>query len=198
MEIYLGAMIRQIDSSLLDEWEKLRDPNYQRAETKEVRPAGAEEADKDVTRDTKAFTAVIRQRIFSFLRGLVIGDFETALALLSEGRVPEINSVPLSQGLVELAPPKDAGGQPWTAERLQTALDAYHVDHKYICLDPNARNIRHTYVTPAEDKKNWRVQQMLVDPDENNDWVAEFEVDLTESRKLGEPTLKLRRIGSLT
>ena len=26
MEIYLGTMIRQVDSSLLDEWEKMRDP----------------------------------------------------------------------------------------------------------------------------------------------------------------------------
>jgi hypothetical protein len=46
MEIYLGTMIRQVDSSLLDEWEKMRDPsNFQRAETKEVRPPGAEEAE---------------------------------------------------------------------------------------------------------------------------------------------------------
>ncbi len=28
MELYLGTMIRQVDSSLLDEWEKMRDPNY--------------------------------------------------------------------------------------------------------------------------------------------------------------------------
>ena len=33
-----------IDSSLLEQWEKMRDPNYQRAESKEVRPPGAEEA----------------------------------------------------------------------------------------------------------------------------------------------------------
>ena len=178
MEIYLGTMIRQIDSSLLDEWEKLRDPTYQRAETKEVRPPGWEEADKDITRDTKAFTATIRHRIFTFLRGLVIGDFETALA--------------------NFASPLDADGQPWTAERFKQSLDAYHADHKYICLDPNARNARHTYVTPSEDKKTWRVQQMLVDPEENNDWVVEFEVDLVESRKIGEPVLKLRKIGSLT
>jgi len=178
MEIYLDTMIRQIDSSLLDEWEKLRDPTYQRAETKEVRPPGAEEADKDITRDVKAFTATIRHRIFTFLRGLVIGDFETALATF--------------------ASPLDADGQPWTAERFKQTLDTYHADHKYICLDPNARNTRHTYVTPSEDKKTWRVQQMFVDPEENSDWVVEFEVDLMESRKLGEPVLKLRKIGSLT
>jgi hypothetical protein len=178
MELYLGTMLRQVDSSILDEWEKMRDPNYQRAETKEVRPPGAEEAAQDITRDTKAFTAAVRQRIFSFLRGLVIGDFETAIA-----------------GLDSTA---DADGQPWTAARLQQTLEAYHADHQYICLDPNARNLRHTYVIPSADNKSWRVQQMLVDPEEHNDWVAEFEVDLTESRKSGETVLKLRRLGSLT
>jgi hypothetical protein len=38
---------------------------------------------------------------------------------------------------------------------------------------------------------------MLIDPEEDNDWVAEFEVDLSESRQRGEPVLTLRRIGSL-
>jgi superfamily II RNA helicase len=178
MELYLRTMISQVDSSLLDEWEKMRDPNHQRAEEKEVRPPGSEEADKDITRDTKAFTAAIRIRIFSFLRGLVIGDFEQAIAHLTS--------------------PNDMDGQPWSAERLQQALDAYHAEHERISLDPNARNARHTYVLPSEDKKTWRVQQMLVDPQEHNDWVAEFAVDLDESRKLSEPSLHLRRIGSLT
>ena len=219
MELYLGSMIRQVDSSLLDEWEKMRDPNFQRAETKEVRPPGAEEAAQDITRDTKAFTAAIRNLIFVFLRGLVIADYEVALASLSEGRVPrdpKIDSTVQSQGLAELAPPKDVGGadlpvsqdarqrvptdaegQPWTAERLRAAMEAYELEHERICLDPNARNTRHTYVVPSEDKKSWRVQQMLVDPEEANDWVAEFEVDLAQSRTLGEPFLQLRRIGSL-
>jgi len=200
MELYLGSMIRQADSSLLDEWEKMRDPNFQRAETKEVRPPGAEEAAQDITRDTKAFTAAIRNCIFVFLRGLVIADYEAALGSLSEGRVPqapETGSVAQNQGLAELAPPKDADGQPWTAERLRTAMEAYELEHERICLDPNARNARHTYVTPSDDQKSWRVQQMLVDPEEDNDWLAEFEVDLAQSRALGEPFLRLRRIGSL-
>jgi len=57
--------------------------------------------------------------------------------------------------------------------------------------------VRHTYVTPAEDKKTWLVQQMLVDPAEHNDWAAEFEIDLTESRKSETPVMKLKKIGSL-
>src|SRR6185312_5354905 len=70
MELYLATLIRQVDSSLLDEWEKMRDPDYQREEVKEVRPPGAEEAAADLTRDKRAFTAMIRNRIFLFLRGL--------------------------------------------------------------------------------------------------------------------------------
>jgi hypothetical protein len=178
MEVYLRAMIRQVDSSLLDEWEKMRDPNFQRAETKEVRPAGAEEAVQDITRDPKAFTAAIRNRIFVFLRGWVIADYESALANLNS--------------------PNDANGQPWTAERLRAALEAYEADHDHLCLDPNARNARHTYIVPAEDKTSWRVQQMLVDPEGDNDWVAEFTVDLAQSRVTREPFLQLCRIGSLT
>ena len=232
MELYLGTMIRQVDSSLLDEWEKMRDPNYRPGEMKEVRPPGAEEAAQDITRDTKAFTAAIRNRIFTFLRGLVIEDYETALANLAskpasdpltfspqkvascstestpnpsqEGNCNRAsdNLLPSSEGLgvgrlMERGLPLDADGQPWTTTRLQAALDAYHADHERICLEPNARNARHTYVVPAEDKKSWRVQQMLVDPEEHNDWVAEFEVNLVASRQQNEPVLRLRRIGSL-
>jgi len=208
MELYLGAMIRQVDSSLLDEWEKMRDPNFQRAETKAVRPPGADEADQDITRDTRAFTAAIRNRIFVFLRGLVIGDYETALESLGVPLTPALSP---SEGAREKAgqagrpagsdaPPRgptDSEGNPWTADRLHAALEAYHVAHERICLEPNARNARHTYVVPSEDKKTWRVQQMLVDPEGDNDWVAEFELDLAQSRARAEPCLELRRIGSL-
>ena len=178
MEVYLGAMIRQVDSSLLEEWERMRDPNYRPAgSTPELRPPGAEAADADPTRDTKAFTAAIRIRVFMFLRGLVVGDFDQALAGLSPSTQPE--------------------GQAWTADALRVALDAFHSGHERICLDPEARNVRHTYVTPSDDKQRWRVQQMLVDPQGLNDWVAEFEVDLAASRAAGEPAIQLRRLASL-
>jgi hypothetical protein len=108
----------------------------------------------------------------------VIGDFEQAIAHLDS--------------------PLDADGVPWTAERLRQAVEDFKAGHERICLDPNARNARHTYVIFSEDKKTWRVQQMLVDPEEHNDWVAEFEVDLAKSRETSEPVLGLRRIGSLT
>ena len=208
MELYLGTMLRQVDSSLLDEWEKMKDPNYEARLAREraaiagvdLRPPGAEEAERDVTRDIKAFTAAIRVRIFTFLRGWAIGDFEAALASLAAARAAGA----LDSALPEAGPPGgstaapiDLDGQPWTAERLKKAKDDFLVEHRHLCLDPEARNIRHTYLVPSEDKKTWRVQQMLVDPEGHNDWVAEFAVDLAESRREEEPVLKLVRLGAL-
>jgi len=178
MELYLGTMIRQVDSSLLDEWEKMRDPNYRPCETSEIRPPGADEAARDITRDKTTFTAAIRNRIFTFLRGVLNADYEAALGVLASPDRPE--------------------GEPWTGNRLRDAMDAYLVDHRYLRLDPEARNLRHTYITPSEDKCTWRVQQMLVDPDEMNDWVAEFQIDLAQSREASEPVLRLVKLGSLT
>ena len=77
-------------------------------------------------------------------------------------------------------------------------MEAYNGGHARIRLDPEARNLRHTYITPSEDRQTWRVQQMLIDPDELNDWVAEFDVDLGKSRTAGEPVLRLAKLGSFS
>jgi len=178
MELYLGSMLRQVDSSLLEEWEKMKDPAYESARASaEVRPPGAEEATRDVTRDVKLFTAAIRTQIFSFLRGLANRDWEAAIGHFSSS--------------------EDLNGQPWSPARLEQAMTEFAVEHEFLCLDPNARNLRHTYVMVADDKKTWRVQQMLVDPQELNDWVAEFQVDIAASREQAAPVLRLIRMGPL-
>ena len=207
MELYLSTLIRQVDSSLLDEWEKLRDPAYERRESAEVRPPGAAEAEAeaaaDITRDTRAFTAAIRQRIFMFLRGLVIGDYAAALETLAAEPVggaeagSESGGAPAEPGVPTVGEAEAAEGT-WNVERLRVAFEAYLGGHEQLRLDPEARNLRHTYVLPAEDRRTWRVQQMLVDPADHNDWVAEFEVDLAKSRAAREPWVRLLRLGSLT
>ena len=156
----------------------MRDPNYQpRSEQPEVRPPGAADAERDITRDAKNFTAAIRHRIFAFLRSALGGECEQAL-----------ESIPSSA---------DGDGGPWTPVRLRETLASHSATHGRIRLDPEARNIRHTHVIPSEDRARWRVQQMLIDPGEANDWVAEFDADLPASRASGEPVLHLVRIGPL-
>ena len=87
MELYLRDMLRQVDSSLLEEWERMRDPDYRPrgAAGPELRPPRPEEP-PDVTRDTKAFTAAIRTRVFAFLRAWSIGKDEAALDALDSPR----------------------------------------------------------------------------------------------------------------
>ncbi|KAB2666114.1 MAG: DUF3516 domain-containing protein, partial [Verrucomicrobia bacterium] len=180
MESYLKAMIRQVDSSLLDEWERLKDPAKPVAagSVPEVRPPGAEEADKDCTRDEKAFFAAVRSRVFAFVRALADDDFGAALAGVDSPAGPD--------------------GTPWTAESIGAALAPYYQGHRRIVLDPEARNVRHTYLLKPEDRKTWRVQQVLVDPEAANDWIVEFTVDLAASRTKGEPVLTLASIGPVS
>jgi superfamily II RNA helicase len=177
MELYLRDMLRQVDSSLLDEWERMRDPSYEPAGPggQDIRPPRPDEP-PDVTRDVKAFTAAIRTRIFAFLRAWAMSD-EVALEILDS--------------------PRDGKDEPWTTERLRATREAYRLEHPGLRLDPEARNLRHTDVKPADDGRAWRVEQMLVDGDGLNDWVAEFDVDLAASREVGQPVLRLLRLGSL-
>jgi hypothetical protein len=182
MEVYLRTLLSAVDSSLADEWERMRNPDYQpmgrsARGTKDLRPPGAEEALADITRDTRAFTAACRTRIFTFLRAWSIGQPASALAALDDAR--------------------DAADEPWTAERLRASLEAYQVEHGTLRLDPEARNLRHTYVETDPGGAAWRVQQMLVDAEMVNDWVAEFDVDLVASRALERPHLRLLRLGPL-
>ena len=177
IELYLRDMLRQVDSSLLEEWERMLDPSYVApGATPEMRPARPEEP-PDVTRDTKAFTAAIRTRIFAFLRAWSIGRDEEALAVFD--------------------PTDEPGDAAWTPARLRDAREAHRVEHGSLRLDPEARNLRHTAVKPSADGTAWRVEQMLVDSAGLDDWLAEVEVSLDESRAAGEPVIRLVTLGAL-
>ncbi len=181
MEDYLSALVRNVDSSLADEWERMKDPGYQPFQTPgrkapELRPPGAEEAERDITRDARRFTAAIRTRIFTFLRAWSTLALDAALGALDD--------------------PLDAEDQPWSSERLKVAWAAYLPEHGRLRLDPEARNLRHTHVDSSREPDNWSVEQMLVDPEMLNDWVAEFEIALSSSREAGRPVVRLRRLGA--
>ncbi len=183
MEVYFATMLQQVDASLLQEWERLRSPDGEVAAErkrgsspdgdipgKEVPPA------PDYTRDPKAFTRQIRQFIFGFLAAWSSQDYEAALGWLET----------LNHG----------ENEPWSDRELKTLSDRYHADHDRLTLDPEARNLRHTMVKTSEDGKAWLVDQVLVDPDQQNDWIAQFRVDLALSHEIKKPHLQLLRLGS--
>ncbi len=175
LEAYLGAMVRQVDSSLLEAWEKMQNPTFEAEDAAEVRAEP-----KDLTRDVKTFTASIRARLFAFLGAWARGEQEAALEVLQDmGGTEE---------------PFDAQEVNWTPERLQTLRDAYRADHDGPRLDPEGRNLRHTYV--EKDGERWLVTQMLADQDSHNDWALSVQIDLAASREFDAPVIDLLAFGA--
>ncbi|HEY8430342.1 MAG TPA: DUF3516 domain-containing protein [Sandaracinaceae bacterium] len=165
----LGALVRNVDSSLIDEWERLRDPEafvarLERGEEKE-------EAKADVTRDRRAFTAMVRNALFRVVRAIALRRWEEAADAVE---APE-------------------GEPPWTPERIEAALAPYFERHRTIRTDPAARAPKNTLIEEHEDA--WEVRQILVDPEDELEWSIEARVDLARAREAGQPVVELRSIG---
>lgn len=158
---YLEQLVRVTDSSLLDEWESLRNPDY-------VAPQGlAEEEGKllDITRDRESFARLVRNEIFTFLRMLVNGDY---------GQLGE------SFNLSELFPSNKGTHSEW-----EQLMDAYYQQHEWIRLDPAARAKSNTRCKESDDRSEWIISQTVVDPEEVNNFHWEFKVSLTQAREEG-------------
>lgn len=175
---YFGAIVRQVDASLIDEWERLKNP----AERIEA-PRGGEELEpegsKDVTRDRRGFMVLVRNEIFRFVRALARRDWAEA----SRAVVPSDPNAPQAQ----------AGAELREASRIEADLAPYFAEHALIRTDPDARNPKHMDVEEGE--TSWRVRQVLLDPEEDNDWFFEVTIDLARSREIAKPALTLERIG---
>jgi superfamily II RNA helicase len=189
MQDYLGDMIRRVDSSLLEEWEKMAHPeDYQKrldagtAEDEAEKAFGADKAAADITYDKKRFLGMVRQRIFQIMGSLAKQDFTTVLDSLADD---------LAEGEM-LA---DAEGTPWTEKRLLEIMAAYTAEHHKFRLDVEGRALAHTIVTYEGDTMH--VQQMLQDEEDFNDWSIDFDISLSDSREAGIPLLKLARIGEV-
>ena len=133
---YFGAMIRQVDSSLLDEWEKMRDPV---AKLTPGARAGAEEGPYDVTKDARAFTVLVRNQIFSVVRALAARDFTRAAEVL------EVTD--LTAGKLE-----DLMRPFWEAhQRLRTDPEARSPGNLRIEEGPEAWELTQTLLDTAEE-----------------------------------------------
>ena len=193
MEDYFRELIRGIDSSLLDEWEKLRNPDFVAAELagKPARPASF-----DITRDAAAFRRLVRTAILGFLQDVAARDWEAA----------RYRFLP-SPELVEGAPaPGSEAAQLAETRRLEKEFAAYFEARGRFRLDPEGRAMKHTHFAEQNAEgggrnAEWQIAQVLADPDEQNDWEARFTVSLDRSRAENRPVIEfvaVRPIGELT
>jgi hypothetical protein len=164
---YLGSLVRGVDSSLLDEWERLQHPERLLEPVREDAPEPAD----DLTRDRRGFTVLIRNLCFSLLRALADRDYETFLDLVEPGEAT------LAVADVERAfrPLFEAGGS--------------------IRLDAAQRSPEHTKLEPSDDY--WRVTQSILLGDEISEYHLVGRVDLARSRSQRRPVLLLDHAGAL-
>jgi hypothetical protein len=162
---WLGALVRGVDSSLLDEWQRMKNPEY-------VPAASAEpEAELDyVAQNPRAFTALIRNLMFSFLRALERRDYESALHLADE--VPE----------------------GFGAADLERAVRPLFESGQRIQLDQAGRSPKNTAIEVSE--RAWTVTQSILVEDEVSEYYVRGRVDLARSTAERRPVFVLEHVGA--
>jgi hypothetical protein len=170
MEQYFRELIRSIDSSLLEEWERLRNPGFAALETtdKPARPTTF-----DITRDTPAFRRLVRTVILAFLQDGAARDWESAATRIEPA-----------------APDKDT-------RRIEDAFAPYFEARGRFRLDPEGRSTKHTHWIEGGDSEAWPVAQTLVDSAEQNDWEARFTVLLERSRAEHRAVIRFNIVGAI-
>ena len=170
---YFAAIVRAVDSSLLDEWEAMRASMDHAAP--EHAPAGREApGEADVTTNAKALTVLVRNALFSFVRALSRRDYASAASMLE--------------------PPTDANDA-WTAAKLEAAMAPFWAEHAAIRIDPAARAPSATRVTDGGSGV-WTIEQIVHDAEDANDWFVRATMDLAKTRALARPALTLVAIGT--
>jgi superfamily II RNA helicase len=168
---WLGELVRRTDSSLLDEWERLRNPLD---ETGADAPGGIDDdTPPPITTNPRAFRALVRGALF---RRVELAARERYAALGALGDL-------------------DTEGAPWDTDRWADALDPYYDDHDEILTGSPARGPGLFQVT--ERAATWEVRQLLDDPAGDHDWRIDAVVDLAASDAAGEVVLQIAAVGAL-
>ncbi|MGD7707545.1 DEAD/DEAH box helicase [Microlunatus sp. Y2014] len=171
---WLGELIRQTDSSLLDEWEDLVNPTPGKASAVEVAPPP-----RPITGNERAFTVLVRNAMFRKVE-LAARDRADELAA-QEVRTAELVEPPLKVIM--------------DADRWGDDLDAYYDEHDSIGIDAAARAPGMLQVDKGRER--WELRQVIDDPEGNRDWAIEAWVDLPLSDAAGAAiiqTVGLRRL----
>ncbi|CAN5884250.1 DEAD/DEAH box helicase [soil metagenome] len=167
---WLGELVRQTDSSLLDEWEQLTAPDGG-GEVVAVRPVEA--AERPVTANARAFRVLVRNAMF---------------------RRVELAARRRWDALGELD--ADAG---WDAAAWEAAMGAYYEEHEWLGDGADARGPHLLIVTedPPSEPGRWEVRQIFDDPEGHHDWGISAIVDLAASDEAGTAVVQVRRVDQL-
>ncbi|HEX7479374.1 MAG TPA: DUF3516 domain-containing protein [Polyangiales bacterium] len=163
---YLRATLQRVDSSLVQEWERMLAEGASQASG----DAPAEEPAYDLAHDPKALRARIRADLHLLVKALADRDYEEAVSLV-----------------------RKAPDEVWTKERFEQALAPYFAQHERLVFDHTARLADKTLIE-EQASRLYRVQQILVDPSGDNHWFVQAEIDLRQGTPVDEPLVRLIEI----
>lgn len=164
---WLGELVRQVDSSLIDEWEALRHPGTDQSND----PDASRRPDKPsvVTGNERAFRVLVRNEMFRRVALAARGDYAT---------------------LGELD-----GESGWDGAAWEHALEEYFAEYEWIGTGADARGP--ALLNIEAEPGLWRVRQTLDDPEGNRDWAITADVDLAASDEVGHAVIRVVDVGEL-
>ena len=170
---WLGELVRQVDSSLLEEWERLRNPEA--PEPAEI-AAALDDRTPPVTANLRAFRVLVRNALFR------------RVELAARRNWYELGELDSESG--------------WSAEEWQDALQPYFAEHSSLQTGAAARGPGLLIINEqSEDEQAggrvWTVRQILDDPAGDHDWGITARIDLARSDAEGTAVVNVIEVGQL-
>ena len=159
--VWLGELIRQVDSSLIDEWVQMADPDAPLTEDQVAEHAFGVENTNLLSANPQALTRMVRNYFFRHVE-LFAFEKERELAEMDE----------------YLDSPPD-----WPA-----AMDDYFDEYADVGVDAAARSNKNILIKrgTGSDAGSWFVRQIIDDPEGDHGWALEGVVDLHATDEAGE------------
>ena len=165
---WLGELVRQVDSSLLEEWERLRNPEA--PEPTEV-SATLDDRTPPVTANARAFKVLVRNALFR------------RVELAARRNYFELGELDHESG--------------WSAGNWQDALQPYFAEHTTLQTGAAARGPAMLMIDEQAGDGLWTVRQILDDPAGDHDWGISARIDLTRSDAEGTAVVRITEVGQL-
>lgn len=164
---WLGELVRQVDSSLLDEWEELIHPDVaaHAAEAHLVLPP----APHRLTTNVRAFRILVRNELFRRVQLAALEHYD------------ELGELDAASGF---------GTDAWA-----NAMDGYFGEHDEVLAGADARSS--ALLILEEGASVWTARQIFDDPAGDHDWGISAEVDLAASDEQGFAVIRVTGVNRL-
>ena len=164
---WLGELVRQVDSSLLDEWEELIHPDL--AAHSDATQSVLPPAPRRLSANTRALRILVRNELFRRVQ------------LAARENYDALGELDREHGFHP-----DAWGD---------AMDGYYAEHDELLTGANARSA--DLILFDEGASVWTVRQIFDDPAGDHDWGISATVDLADSDALGAAVVRVTGVNRL-